>query len=380
MDLDKFSNAIALIYDASIDVDRWDDVLAFMCALFGSRKGQISFATSVMDPDVVFRFHGVTETDLKILPRYRELIPYDPRLSTVCFKALHCRQTTSDEVLHASEIYKQALGPADIEYAMWFNIALEENSHCVVSVMRGRQDPPFTERDCTDFSRFVPHVQRAVTIHDTFQRAREEVAAARAAMDAMPLGVLVADEERVVLANRAARALLDEGTALRFDNGTLRTTSYEANAKLANAIQQARSGGDQNPVGVSFPVGSRDHVHAVIRMLHASPAIRLGVEAGTVALYLSDSRKPLETPEEVLQQLFGLTGREAAVLRALVEGDTLREIGQRLGIGLHTVKTHLQHIMQTTGTGRQGQLIKQVLSTPAWIATQKFSKSRADAD
>jgi DNA-binding CsgD family transcriptional regulator len=74
---------------------------------------------------------------------------------------------------------------------------------------------------------------------------------------------------------------------------------------------------------------------------------------------------------EVLQQLFGLTAREAAVLRALVQGETLPQTAQRLGIKLQTVKTHLQHIMQTMGAARQAELVKQVLSSPAWIAAQK---------
>jgi hypothetical protein len=61
MDLDSFSNAVSLVYEASTDVDRWSDVLATFCASFAARKGQISFATSLRDEDVVFRFHGGDE-------------------------------------------------------------------------------------------------------------------------------------------------------------------------------------------------------------------------------------------------------------------------------------------------------------------------------
>lgn len=357
-----------------MDVDRWSDALAFICGFFGARKAQISFATSLHDEDVVFRFHGVTEADLRVLPKYRELIPHDPRWSTIAFKALHCRQTTTDDTLHSSRMYKEALAPAGIEYAMWFNVILGDDAHAVVSLMRGPQDKAFTEYECGEFSRFVPHVQRAVTIHGTFQRAREQVAVARAAIDAMPLGVLVTGDDGMLLSNQAARALLEEGTALRLDNGTLRGTGHDANTKLTDAIRHARNGKSENPIGVSLPVGPDHHVRAVIRPLHAEPATKLGLEMGAVALYLTDSRRPLETPEEILQQLFGLTTREAAVLRALVQGETLSQIARRLGIKLQTVKTHLQHIMQTTGAGRQAELVKQVLSSPAWIAAQESTQ------
>jgi DNA-binding CsgD family transcriptional regulator/PAS domain-containing protein len=379
LDIDSFSNAIALIYEASIDVDRWSDALAFFCTSFAARKGQISFATSLHDTDVVFRFHGITEADLKVLPKYRELIPHDPRMSTISFKAIHCRQATTDETLHASRMYKEVLAPVGIEYAMWFDIALSERAHAVVSLMRGPLDLPFTEQDCSEFSRFVPHVQRAVTIHGTFQRAREEIAVARAVMDTMPLGVLVMDEGDMVLANREARSLLAEGVALKYDNGALRTKNQDANAKLAAAIRDARRWGSERPIGLSLPVGPTDQVRAVIRPLRTSPATILGVRDGSIAVYLSDSRKPIETPEEILQQLFGLTGREAAVLQALVQGDSLAEIAKRFQIGLQTVKTHIQHIMQATRARRQAELVKLVLSSPAWIAAQKLSERRRGA-
>jgi DNA-binding CsgD family transcriptional regulator len=70
----------------------------------------------------------------------------------------------------------------------------------------------------------------------------------------------------------------------------------------------------------------------------------------------------------VLRRLFGLTDREATVLRALVQGDNTAAIARRLGISEETAKTHLRHIMQSVGVGRQVDLVRLVLSSPAWIA------------
>jgi DNA-binding NarL/FixJ family response regulator len=75
----------------------------------------------------------------------------------------------------------------------------------------------------------------------------------------------------------------------------------------------------------------------------------------------------VETSEEVLRRIFGLTEREAAVLQALVRGQDTRGIAVQLEIGLETVKTHLRHIMLAVGVHRQTDLIRLVLSTPAWI-------------
>ena len=94
----------------------------------------------------------------------------------------------------------------------------------------------------------------------------------------------------------------------------------------------------------------------------------VGARSEAVALYVTDPRKPVETPEEILQRLFGLTPREASVLRILVEGDDLQVVASRLSISIETVRSHVKHIMDTTGASRQAELVRMVLSSPAWIA------------
>jgi DNA-binding CsgD family transcriptional regulator len=76
----------------------------------------------------------------------------------------------------------------------------------------------------------------------------------------------------------------------------------------------------------------------------------------------------IETPEEILQRLFGLTVREAAVLRVLAEGGDLRRAAAQLGVAHETVRTRVRHIMETTGARRQADLVRMVLASPAWIA------------
>ena len=56
------------------------------------------------------------------------------------------------------------------------------------------------------------------------------------------------------------------------------------------------------------------------------------------------------------------------MLRILAEGEDLQTIAARLGIGIETVRSHVKHIMDTTGASRQADLVRMVLSSPAWIA------------
>jgi DNA-binding NarL/FixJ family response regulator len=53
---------------------------------------------------------------------------------------------------------------------------------------------------------------------------------------------------------------------------------------------------------------------------------------------------------------FGLTRRELDIIRAVVDGDTNREVGARLSISENTVKRHLMHIYNKMGASSRVEL------------------------
>jgi DNA-binding CsgD family transcriptional regulator len=71
-------------------------------------------------------------------------------------------------------------------------------------------------------------------------------------------------------------------------------------------------------------------------------------------------------PGEAFAKLYGLTGGELRVAMAMATNLTPQEVADMLGIGIQTVKTHLQRIFQKTCTSRQADLIGLMtrLSTP----------------
>jgi DNA-binding CsgD family transcriptional regulator len=235
--------------------------------------------------------------------------------------------------------------------------------------MRQRQQGVFTTADCNEFGRFVPHIGRAVSMHGTFHRYREELATVQGLLDGVPLGMMVVSDNELKVANRAARELLDDGEAMRTSGGQLRGATRQGDGDLRDAIHQAQSGNGQ-AIGLTLPIDHAEPVRAVVRRLNPAAADMLHAPSAAVALYVADPRKPVETSEEVLQRLFGLTPREATVLRILAEGGTLREAAERLHITHETVRSHVKHIMETTGARRQVDLVRMVLTSPAWIATR----------
>ena len=372
LEIDDFSRALASVYDASMDVERWSDTLSHFARMFGAHAGQLGVGSGLREIAFIKIWGLPDEVLARVMPKFIELTPTDPRgaMALIPYKAAHCRQYVTDEVLRGSEMYAEVLKPVGVEYAMSFTIPadpFQQDLMSVFSVMRGPEAAPFTSAECADLSRFAPHVARAVSMHAGFWRCRKEVSTVKALLDGVPLGMMVVEDDELKVANRAARTMLDEGDAVRLQRGRLCGASRRADADLQAAVDEALD--SDSPVGVVVPVDHAEPMRAVVRRLHPASAGMVGAASReAVALYVTDPRKPHETREEILQRLFGLTPREAAVLRILVEGEDLHAIAARLGITFETVRSHVKHIMETTGASRQSELVRMVLASPAWIA------------
>ena len=68
----------------------------------------------------------------------------------------------------------------------------------------------------------------------------------------------------------------------------------------------------------------------------------------------------LPSPLQAVSDLYKLTPAEVRVLMAIVEIGGVPEVAPVLGISETTVKTHLQHLYEKTGTNRQADLVKLV--------------------
>lgn len=68
----------------------------------------------------------------------------------------------------------------------------------------------------------------------------------------------------------------------------------------------------------------------------------------------------LRAEQSSLQTRFGLTDREMDILYLLRSGAANKDIAHNLQISLATVKTHMQHIFQKTGTSNRTEVLAEV--------------------
>jgi DNA-binding CsgD family transcriptional regulator len=79
-------------------------------------------------------------------------------------------------------------------------------------------------------------------------------------------------------------------------------------------------------------------------------------------------KRPADLPAEAaVQQLFGLTPKEAALALRLAGGRSLAEAASDQGVSLNTARAHLRAIFGKTGVDRQSRLVSTLLKSVAML-------------
>ncbi len=221
----------------------------------------------------------------------------------------------------------------------------------------------------------LPHLRRALQLrHRLSARATDAPTLGLAALDALPLGVLVLDAEMaVLLANAAAEAAAQAaGAALRLTHatalgangpgaGSARTRAVPRDAhdrEALRALVRATAGGG---AGGAVRLRDGDGVPQLAALVAPLPR-RLsghgegggdsggGRVAGRALVLLRPLQPgPPALSPGLLRDLFGLTRTEAEVAIGLAGGTTKGAVAAARGLSETTVRSHVRALLEKTG-------------------------------
>ncbi len=181
--------------------------------------------------------------------------------------------------------------------------------------------------------------------------------AACAALDLLSIGVAIVDPAcRFVWANRYFHELLSDADGLMVIGGELRASTRGQTAVLARLISDAgHAAGAPGAAGgvttLSRPSAGRPY-HAAVRPLPPADT----TADRHVGVFITDPQRDACLDAGHIAALFDLTQAESALAAHLAAGKRLDLAAAALGVATGTARTHLKHVFQKTGTGRQGEL------------------------
>ncbi|MGH9427410.1 MAG: helix-turn-helix transcriptional regulator [Terriglobia bacterium] len=363
---------VGRIYDAALDPGCW--------ATFLTRLADVTQGTSaVIYMDVSFKASNVAAA-IRLDPHYLSLYEQHyvkvnvltPRsLKLISEGGVAMRQTVcSDEEMLKTEYYNDFLRPLDVFHSMNGLILNREPAPSHIDVFRPRTAEAFDDEDLDLLKTLMPHLQRALSVHQRIATLEGHQKAAEEAIDQLPMGVILQDGRgKIISMNRAAQAILGQKDGLNVNGHGLQATSRQEDQQLRTMILEACQAslgvgfGSGGAMPISRPSLRRSYALLVSPLPHDHSLF--GMREGTVAVFIADLETQNETLDEVLRSVFGLTRAESKIAALLAQGKSLEQACEGLFISCETGRTHLKRIFSKTETSRQGELIRLILKCPA---------------
>lgn len=359
------------LYAAPGTLDGWQSFLASVTTVFNgtaatlishrldAQVGSIT-ADAGFDPEVrhLYDVHWGARDPWALSPR---------RSAMTAGAVMRGEYLVSSDDLQRTDFYNDFARHWDIESALVGVLERGPSALSVLSINRGERRATFATRDEQLLGQLVPHVQRAIQMHRRLVAAdlvRDGLAGALHALSRPTL--LLGEGGRVLFMNPAAEELLAAKDGLTAHDGELRASAHDDTVTLRRACTAAATTFEKPGAapGGAFVVGrpsGKRPLAVLVCPLPGSSTLRREVERAVAVVFISDfEQEGLEASS--LRALFDLTPREAELVTLLVGGLTLAAAADRLGLRRETVRSRVKDIFAKTGTHRQSELVRLVMS------------------
>ncbi|MCV0427008.1 MAG: hypothetical protein K5905_16215, partial [Roseibium sp.] len=184
-------------------------------------------------------------------------------------------------------------------------------------------------------------------------------------MDKLVVGISVLDRHgRIVQENREFRRQREECGVLEVaPNGVLRFKNAEDEKRFHELKSDVRNHGKFGARPRKEVISKEDGGFLSVELQHLNQAdeIGSGIFAGFV-LYSIDTSLPISINPAALQQAFGLTQAETALIPALAHGLTNSEIAEANGRAVPTINGQVKSILAKTQCGTRTQFVRLLMS------------------
>jgi DNA-binding CsgD family transcriptional regulator len=274
----------------------------------------------------------------------------------------------SDSELDRNAHYAWAERAHGLRYFAYGQTDPAEPIGAVLSLHRPRARGHITPTEIARFGTLLGHFERAVQVEHHMGKA---LVAAIDFLDRNPTGIVILDGlGRIVLANRAARAMAEANDSFTLGSDGIAALRPQDNAALGRLIGGAARVFDGTALSgggaLKLPRrnGRRDYAVVVAPLARRDSILSSLMPAACVLI--TDPDASAMHSAAMLREVYGITPAEHRLVERLLGGDTPEQAALALGIGLPTVRSQLASIFRKTETERQPDLIRLLVSLPWW--------------
>jgi DNA-binding CsgD family transcriptional regulator len=296
----------------------------------------------------------------------------------------------SNEEMRRSELYHDYMRRFDLATTMWAKLAALPNYYAALTFNRPFAMAPFGQAELKLITALTPHMRQAFRLSNTLRSLETSNAMLSRGLNEMGIAICSVRQDGSILRSTegADRLFEDPQNCISMRNGRLRVSSASEQRTLdvliAGACLTGANHGVENTTRVQSRALGKTKVQTwtapaggailITRKLPLRP-LQIVVspfcsgclmnEPQAVALVqFSDPFAIPRSRSAVLRALYGLTPTESRLADLLLQGLEVRDAAERMTTTLETARFHLKRVMAKTGTRRQTELMRLMLSLP----------------
>jgi DNA-binding CsgD family transcriptional regulator len=364
------------IYAGTIDEQIWHRAILSIIETVGGASASLTCVnprTSIAFRSEVYKLDREV-FDMYVNDWFDHEIRFAPALHLPAGEPFFEKKLLPTREWKRSAIYNELLCRIDRPWFLCFWLHKTDEKLSALAIHSGRVRGPFDEHDGERIQPFIPHLQRALNIRDRLESSRLRTDMLATTIDQLPFGIIVLDGRgRILECSAMASALMTPRSGIaRYPDGTLRLRG-PAGAQLDRWIL----GGTpplENPDGLLRTHGPDGNPVSIMAMpVPVSTPSWLNGDAGWMLLVFDPARHRPRV--ELIGLDLDISPREAELAALLAQGLDMSLIAARMGISLHTARTHLKTIFAKTGCCSQVELIRRILGGPAGVLRQPTTPS-----
>jgi DNA-binding CsgD family transcriptional regulator/PAS domain-containing protein len=372
----ELSSLLASLYAAPLEPEMWQVFLDRLCTMTNTASaymvgihpelGNVTLAGGGLDfnPETLRLYNE----------HYGANDPYaSPAMAKPRVGLIEAEELVSRADLFRSELYNEVLRPHALEHMVLLSCGSAEEAG-LFPMWRSPGQGPMDAASLDLLETLLPHMQMALRLRTKVMACNATDLFSEAALDAMSVAaLLVTGKGRVRQMNKLAAEYLRRGDGLQLRRNVLVADDSEEQEKLALLIAGAAANGrncSEAVAGGGAIMVSRVRTQCALQVtVLPVPEQKEFAGSESFALIMVSDPSSLPRPRTALmQQLFGLTPAESRLTDLLLNGLEVREAAERLLITLETARFHLKRVLTKTGTHRQTELMRLMLSLPVRAA------------
>ena len=375
-DHDAFARILGLLYEAMLDDHHWPATSALIDEACGVTGNGLLVGEGPKDDirvlSVGLYYHGQRRADLEreYLDVYHPIDERVPRLRQLPDSRLvHVNDLYTAEELKTSPTYNEIMLRGQHQDSLNVRLDASDGSYMTWGLGDPVASAGWGSSAITMVKRLLPQIRQFVRVRQALVRTEARDATVTTLLDHPRIGVIHLDRRgRILAANDRAGSLLRSGRGVLDREGVLRARVPADQRRLTRLVAEALPTSAAAAVSGSMVLRRSPGWPPVV--LHVAPVSipqpDYGARHVAALVLVVEPGRPHRLDPGVVARVLDLTPAESQVAVRLAEGQSVREMAEARGITDRAIYGHLQQIYQKRSISRQVDLVRLVLSIPAF--------------